>query len=103
MANPLYHDDPGFYERPGETVHLHVDVKPLVFTMPGWGKAVRVDLPVSGPSKACSTCRRIHREVGTLCPYCSRAQQADETHLARARQPQPSGPRLHTFREGWER
>jgi hypothetical protein len=28
VSNPLYHDDPDFYERPGTTVPLIVDVKP---------------------------------------------------------------------------
>jgi len=32
MSNPIYHDDPDWYERPGETVHLHVDEHATQFT-----------------------------------------------------------------------
>lgn len=106
MANPIYHDDPEWYERPGETVHLHVDVKPSLFVVGNIPGRKRQHLAVVGAQadpSPCSCCRRIHREVGTLCPWCSRAQQRDETKAARARQPQPSGPRIHSLREGWER
>lgn len=106
MANPIYHDDPEWYERPGETVFLTVDQKPSLFVVgniPGRKRRHLAVVSAQAEPSHCSCCNRIHREVGTLCPWCARAQQADETHLARARQPQPSGPRLHSLREGWER
>ena len=106
MANPIYHDDPSWYERPGETVLLHVDQKPTVFAMGGavWEKPRRLAvMSAQADLTHCACCNRLHREVGLLCPYCSRAQANDETALARARQPQPSGPRIHGLREGWER
>lgn len=86
---------------------MEVDKKPTVFAIgqAPWEKPRRRLTVVSAQADPshCATCNRIHREVGTLCPYCSRAQARDEAHLARARQPQPSGPRIHTMREGWER
>lgn len=103
MANPIYHDDPEWYERPGQEVPLIVDVKPSLFVVGEMPGRVTRELPEEdhGPLRPCSVCTRLSRSY--LCPYCYRAQHRDECHLARARQPQPSGPRLHGFREGWER
>lgn len=105
MANPIYHDDPAFYERPGETVLLEVDKKPTMFLVGHLpGKANDPESPtLTIPVQPCVVCGKTRGCLGGVCEYCARAQSRDEAHLARARQPQPSGPRLHGFREGWER
>jgi hypothetical protein len=104
MANPIYHDDPEWYERPGETVLLAVDKKPLLFAFGDLPWQLK-DPPVRDPghTQPCVVCGKTRPCIGGLCAFCSRAQHADECHLARARQPQPSGPRIHGLREGWER
>ncbi len=110
MSNPIYHQDPEFYERPGTEVPLIVDTQPLMFRMPDLPWQLRDPMPGQAPPAPeieegiCGVCgkRRYLMPTG-LCSFCSRAQQADETHLARAKQPQPSGPRLCSLREGWER
>jgi len=117
MSNPLYADDPDFYERPGETVHLITDVNParvVVPALPWQGKdhdepsrigheqalfGTRYCSPLG--ERPCVICSRPYRSPGSMCPYCARAQAADETHKARAKQPQPSQPRI-SIREGWE-
>lgn len=113
MANPLYHDDPDFYERPGETVHLHVDANPAKHVVPampwnrnGLGETVSrkrdmVSLALALESAPCIVCKRATLEPNRLCSYCGRAQARDETALARAKQPKPSRSRI-SVREGWE-
>lgn len=107
MANPIYHDDPEWYERPGETVYLEVDKRPTVFAMGGLVWSARpTHLPPAPDIEegVCSVCGKARYVYPSgLCSFCSRAQAKDETHLARAKQPQPSGPRIHGLREGWER
>ena len=112
MTNPIYADDPDFYERPGETVHLITDVNPPKITVPAlpWHDEdiapttyshflalgfVRPERP-----EPCRVCGR-DAKGSPLCDYCARAQHRDETHKARARQPQPTTPRIEV-REKWE-
>jgi hypothetical protein len=113
MANPRYHDDPAFYERPGEVVHLHVDANPPKHVVPalpwrsmGMGEEAAVvrDLRafwLACDPTPCRVCRRLTPAPSGMCDYCSRAQQRDETAKARASQPQPSRPRI-SIRENWE-
>lgn len=113
MANPLYHDDPDFYERPGETVHLHVDANPARHVVPampwnrrGLGESVELKREMKAIRLAmhndpCIVCKRPTLNPNGLCSYCTRAQERDETALARAKQPKPSRARI-SVREGWE-
>ena len=116
MANPLYHDDPDWYERPGQTVNLHVDANPAKHVVPalpwmgGESMADRVQRSLVGAAVrdytnsgyTCVVCSRPTRSVEHLtCPYCARAQQRDETAHARAKQPTPTHPRI-SVREAWE-
>jgi len=112
VSNPRYVDDPDFYERPGETVHLTVDQQPSQFRHPGlpW-RAVnegpyivvagrRIDYAeLAAPKQPCMICQR--ETVGRICQYCARAQARDETAKARANIPQPSTPRI-AVKEAWE-
>lgn len=115
MANPLYHDDPDWYERPGETVHLEVDQKPALFTVPALPWRDRPSRPTraghltalfgglsdDGITPRCVVCGRNASHHSLLCQFCARAQAADETAKARANVPQPSAPRIR-IREAWE-
>ena len=113
MSNPIYHDDPDWYERPGETVHLTVDQHPSQFTVPilpwmepqgAWEMVAgrRVDLAErNAPTEPCPVCTKPRPTTQLVCDFCARAQAADETHKARVNIPQPSSPRIH-IREGWE-
>lgn len=114
MANPIYHDDPEWYERPGETVHLHVDEQASQFAVPAlpykayhdpvpryFGEVDRVvGRQLTGP--LCVTCHRPCGEGRVFqCSYCSRAQQRDTTATVRHAQPKPTGPRIRSV-EAWE-
>lgn len=122
MANPIYHDDPEWYERPGETVHLHVDEHATQFAgialpyktyhdpVPRYfGEVDRVVDPTPSPNAmTCQCCGRscYHdlgdwRDRGYLCAFCSRAQQRDTTATVRHAQPKPTGPRISST-EPWE-
>lgn len=113
MTNPLYADDPDFYERPGEVVHLITDVNPPKITVPAlpWQEQpepppheARMAALVGEQRRATRPCRICGRQAASeayVCDYCGRAQQRDQTALARAKQPTPSTPRIHV-REGWE-
>ena len=111
----MYHDDPSWYERPGETVHLTVDANPARHVVPRlpWmtpesmadrariQRGVRAALLPADPRR-CTVCRRWHEALyADVCTYCARAQARDETANARAKQPTPSRPRIH-LRENWE-
>ena len=108
MANPIYHQEPEFYERPGETVHLEVDQHPSQFRMPGlpWRDGPSAVVLIGESSRRglaphpCEVCGRTAHGA-RVCDYCARAQARDETFRARANQPQPSRPRI-AVKEGWE-
>ena len=121
MTNPLYSDDPDFYEKPGETVHLITDVNPTRVTVPALPWKGEEETPSReahlaalfgerrhySPGGRCSVCSKVTTTMHwgasvILCDYCSRAQARDETAKARAKQPNLSSPRIHV-REGWER
>jgi hypothetical protein len=109
-SNPTYHDDPDWYERPGETVHLDYTPQPSQFAV-NWGKPKPItsaqleDMVTEVWSRAtCGVCGRQPAEPNGLCAYCSRAQAADaqcEATRQRNRGDHPYGQ--FRLREPWER
>ena len=96
-SNPSGHDDPAWYEKPGETVLLDYRPAPGFHVAPSlpWQTDSMADrmlqryaisaAPADTTRQRCTVCGK--PAVSPTCPYCERAQSRHEHDAARRNAP----------------